>query len=150
MVAGAAELTRTGTQPAHPGPGTVSTEGSSAMRCFACEDPLSSPRKAFLNKKRVPREKWVCQTCHKRSKDSATVGTSPPVSLTGATPVPVAASSSTLAPSTPLPGPQKQEIGEKLHPAVAKFQPELAGKFTGMLLELDNSELLLLLLESVT
>merc|ERR1719311_1079701 len=40
---------------------------------------------------------------------------------------------------------QKQMIGEKLYPAIAKFQPELAGKVTGMMLEMDNSELLMLL-----
>merc|ERR1719343_256104 len=40
---------------------------------------------------------------------------------------------------------QKQMIGEKLFPAIAKFQPELAGKITGMMLEMDNSELLMLL-----
>lgn len=40
---------------------------------------------------------------------------------------------------------QKQLLGEHLFPQVANFQPELAGKITGMLLEMDNSELLLLL-----
>merc|ERR1719460_1070559 len=43
------------------------------------------------------------------------------------------------------PGVQKQMLGEKLFPAVAKYQPELAGKITGMMLEMDNSELLILL-----
>jgi len=43
------------------------------------------------------------------------------------------------------PGMQKQMLGEKLFPSVAKFQPELAGKITGMMLEMDNSELLIIL-----
>mmetsp|Transcript_44924 Transcript_44924/g.80798 ORF Transcript_44924/g.80798 Transcript_44924/m.80798 type:complete len:158 (-) Transcript_44924:115-588(-) len=43
------------------------------------------------------------------------------------------------------PGVQKQMIGEKIYPAIAKMQPELAGKITGMMLEMDNSELLILL-----
>merc|ERR1719343_829143 len=58
------------------------------------------------------------------------------------------------APSGPLtaaalaaapPGVQKQMLGEKLYPAISKYQPELAGKITGMMLEMDNSELLILL-----
>eukprot|EP00747_Dinoflagellata_sp_TGD_P124272 gnl/TRDRNA2_/TRDRNA2_173959_c2_seq42.p1 gnl/TRDRNA2_/TRDRNA2_173959_c2~~gnl/TRDRNA2_/TRDRNA2_173959_c2_seq42.p1 ORF type:complete len:633 (-),score=182.43 gnl/TRDRNA2_/TRDRNA2_173959_c2_seq42:82-1980(-) len=43
------------------------------------------------------------------------------------------------------PGVQKQMLGEKLFPAIAKHQPALAGKITGMMLEMDNSELLMLL-----
>merc|ERR1712061_731684 len=43
------------------------------------------------------------------------------------------------------PSVQKQMIGEKLFPAISKFQPEMAGKITGMMLEMDNSELLILL-----
>merc|ERR1719458_1801325 len=43
------------------------------------------------------------------------------------------------------PGVQKQMLGERLYPAIAKYQPELAGKITGMMLEMDNSELLVLL-----
>merc|ERR1719240_899628 len=57
-------------------------------------------------------------------------------------------------PNTPLtaaalaaapPGMQKQMLGEKLFPAIARLQPEMAGKITGMMLEMDNSELLILL-----
>lgn len=40
---------------------------------------------------------------------------------------------------------QKQILGERLFPLVQAQQPELAGKITGMLLEMDNSEVLLLL-----
>jgi len=43
------------------------------------------------------------------------------------------------------PSVQKQMIGEKIFIAISKIQPELAGKITGMMLEMDNSELLILL-----
>uniref|UniRef100_A0A8C3VTF9 Poly(A) binding protein cytoplasmic 1 like n=1 Tax=Catagonus wagneri TaxID=51154 RepID=A0A8C3VTF9_9CETA len=40
---------------------------------------------------------------------------------------------------------QKQMIGERLYPLIYNMHAQLAGKITGMLLELDNSELLLML-----
>jgi polyadenylate-binding protein len=40
---------------------------------------------------------------------------------------------------------QKQLLGERLFPLIHNLQPELAGKITGMLLEMDNTELLVLL-----
>ncbi|PFH35298.1 putative polyadenylate binding protein [Besnoitia besnoiti] len=43
------------------------------------------------------------------------------------------------------PSMQKQMLGEKLFPLIARYQPELAGKITGMMLEMDNAELLILL-----
>merc|ERR1740121_1802355 len=43
------------------------------------------------------------------------------------------------------PSVQKQMLGEKLYPAIVRLQPELAGKIVGMMLEMDNSELLILL-----
>lgn len=39
----------------------------------------------------------------------------------------------------------KQVLGEALYVRIQDSQPELAGKITGMLLEMDNSELLQLL-----
>ncbi|KAG6403795.1 hypothetical protein SASPL_136027 [Salvia splendens] len=40
---------------------------------------------------------------------------------------------------------QKHILGERLYPLVTHHQPDLAAKITGMLLEMDNSELLVLL-----
>jgi len=37
---------------------------------------------------------------------------------------------------------QKQMLGEAIYPKIQQLQPDLAGKITGMLLEMDNSELL--------
>ncbi|XP_055954337.1 polyadenylate-binding protein 1A isoform X5 [Patella vulgata] len=37
---------------------------------------------------------------------------------------------------------QKQMLGERLFPLINRMHPDLAGKITGMLLEIDNSELL--------
>lgn len=43
------------------------------------------------------------------------------------------------------PGMQKQMLGEKLYPAVSRLQPDQAGKITGMMLEMDNTEVLMML-----
>ena len=39
------------------------------------------------------------------------------------------------------PGQQKQLLGESLYPKIQVMQPKLAGKITGMLLEMDSNEL---------
>ncbi|KAG8258057.1 hypothetical protein J6590_036796 [Homalodisca vitripennis] len=41
-----------------------------------------------------------------------------------------------------MPQDQKQMLGERLFPLIQRMYPDLAGKITGMLLEIDNSELL--------
>ncbi|KAJ7709849.1 hypothetical protein B0H17DRAFT_1165598 [Mycena rosella] len=47
--------------------------------------------------------------------------------------------------ATASPMEQKQMLGEVIYMKIASSQPELAGKITGMLLEMDNNELLHLL-----
>ncbi|XP_057831145.1 uncharacterized protein LOC131041912 isoform X2 [Cryptomeria japonica] len=69
-------------------------------------------------------------------------------SFVGASPAPIAnqgveSLSSVLAAAPP--DIQKQMLGEHLFPLVQQHQFELAGKITGMLLDMDNTELLLLL-----
>ncbi|AQL07617.1 polyadenylate-binding protein 7 [Zea mays] len=46
------------------------------------------------------------------------------------------------------PAEQKNLLGNRLYPLVERHQPELASKITGMLLELDNSEVVTLLCSS--
>jgi len=43
------------------------------------------------------------------------------------------------------PSEQKQMLGERLYPLVSQYNPELCGKITGMLLEMDNTDLLVML-----
>ncbi|XP_077362195.1 polyadenylate-binding protein 1A-like isoform X2 [Festucalex cinctus] len=61
-----------------------------------------------------------------------------PTQYTGHTPKPLTASM--LASAPPLE--QKQMLGECLFPLIQRMHQDLAGKITGMLLEIDNSELL--------
>jgi len=61
----------------------------------------------------------------------------------GVNPTQESLTTATLAAAAPEQ--QKQMLGERLFPLVQRLQPELAGKITGMFLEMDNTELLLLL-----
>jgi len=65
-------------------------------------------------------------------------GAPPPAQMA---PQEITASSLAAAP----PEQQKQLLGERLFPLIHNVEPQLAGKITGMLLEMDNGELLNLL-----
>lgn len=70
-------------------------------------------------------------------------GGAPPAQGGAPPPANEALTASALASASP--DMQKNMIGERLYPLIHQSQPDLAGKITGMLLEMDNSELLHLL-----
>ena len=57
-------------------------------------------------------------------------------------PVPSTSGIDMVALNAAPPSQQKQILGEALYPKIHDQQPELAGKITGMLLEMENNELL--------
>jgi len=65
----------------------------------------------------------------------------PPASLHVQGEEPLSASMLADAP----PQQQKHMLGERLYPLIASMYPDMAGKITGMLLEVDNSEMLQML-----
>uniref|UniRef100_A0A3B5MQF6 Polyadenylate-binding protein n=1 Tax=Xiphophorus couchianus TaxID=32473 RepID=A0A3B5MQF6_9TELE len=68
--------------------------------------------------------------------NSVSLTTQPAVHVQGQEPL----TASMLAAAPPQE--QKQMLGERLFPLIQNMHPSLAGKITGMLLEIDNSELL--------
>ena len=89
----------------------------------------------------LPTQRKCPQDWKPQQRKSAPVATALPVDFKPLVEAPLSAASIAAAP----PGLQKQMIGEKLFPLISRIQPELAGKITGMLLELDNPDLLILL-----
>uniref|UniRef100_A0A8C2Q136 Polyadenylate-binding protein n=1 Tax=Cyprinus carpio TaxID=7962 RepID=A0A8C2Q136_CYPCA len=89
------------------------------------------------NTQRMGKALCVCLTMSAESPHKDVVPTTEPaVHVRGQEPL----TASVLA-AAPLKE-QKQLLGERLYPLIQALHPTLAGKITGMLLEIDNSELL--------
>lgn len=118
-----------------PGPRRVATIGPSAAVAAAAR-PAAIPTAN------------VAQPCPPAYKYTANMRNPPPsvvqppvvqqaaVHIQGQEPL----TTSMLADANPQE--QKQMLGERLFPLIHRWYPDLAGKITGMLLEIDNSELL--------
>ncbi|CAF4481410.1 unnamed protein product [Rotaria sp. Silwood2] len=82
-------------------------------------------------------QQYTAYTCTARNLPPNNAGAFPnSIVVAGQEPLTPAA----LANATPQE--QKQMLGERLFPLIQQMQPDLAGKITGILLEIDNTELL--------
>lgn len=96
-------------------------------------------------------------TTNARNANMAAANGQPPVAgqVANGQPIPQAAGPDPASVATqPLtiemltnatPSQQKQMLGERLYPQIAELQPRLSGKITGMLLDMENTEILHLL-----
>ncbi|GCB77408.1 hypothetical protein scyTo_0018466, partial [Scyliorhinus torazame] len=84
----------------------------------------------------LPQYKYTAGVCNTQHPPSAQQVSEPAVHVHGQMPL----TASMLAAA--LPQEQKQMLGERLYPLIQGMHPMLAGKITGMLLEIDNCELL--------
>lgn len=80
-----------------------------------------------------------------QARNAGPMNQPPPQSQQAPQPMPHEGNLTASALASASPEMQKNMIGERLYPLIHQSQPELAGKITGMLLEMDNSELLHLL-----
>jgi polyadenylate-binding protein len=101
--------------------------------------PMAAPVQSAGNQARAPNYKYTANMRNPPNQPVA-MGGAPPVQqavhVKGQEPL----TSTMLA--TAQPSEQKQMLGERLFPLIESMYPSMAGKITGMLLEIDNSELL--------
>jgi len=116
------------------GPGMMPGGGKGMMPGMGMTGPMGGPMGGGMGMMRPPMPQMPQQQMQRPMMPQQ----QPPADPSSA---PLNAAALAAAP----PSVQKQMIGEKLFPAIAKHQPVLAGKITGMMLEMDNSELLILL-----
>jgi len=114
--------------------GTAPVQGAVAPRGMAAA--AAGPRPSGFKYTATVRNPSAPQNIYPGAQPQAIVPAQGAVLVGGQ--VPLTASMLASAP----PQEQKQMLGERLYPLIQNMYPELAGKITGMLLEIDNSELL--------
>ncbi|CAO3696493.1 unnamed protein product [Rhizopus stolonifer] len=87
---------------------------------------------------RAPRGGAAGQRKYANQSRPAPATATPAAEVTETAAAPLTAAALAAAPAET----QKQMLGERLYPLINAQQPEFAGKITGMLLEMDNGELL--------
>lgn len=102
--------------------------------------PMAAPVQSAASQARAPNYKYTSTMRNPPTQTVAMPGGGPPVQqavhVKGQEPL----TSTMLAAAQPAE--QKQMLGERLFPLIEVMYPTMAGKITGMLLEIDNSELL--------
>ncbi|NXT52621.1 PABP4 protein, partial [Pluvianellus socialis] len=102
-----------------------------AAQSLAPRPPVAAPAP-----RAVPPYKYASSVCSPHPAVQPLQAPQPAVHVQGQEPL----TASMLAAAPPQE--QKQMLGERLFPLIQAMHPSLAGKITGMLLEIDNSELL--------
>ncbi|KZT09503.1 polyadenylate binding protein [Laetiporus sulphureus 93-53] len=117
-------------------PRPAGPQGAPAARPPAAVLPAAAARPGY---KLNPQTRNVPAPAGQASAVPIAPASAPPASAVE----PLAISAAALANASPME--QKQMLGEVIYMKIVSTQPELAGKITGMLLEMDNAELLHLL-----
>jgi len=98
--------------------------------------PVAIPQSALAAASARPSYKYTATMRNPPTAAAGNANTQSAVHIHGQEPL----TTSMLAAA--MPQEQKQMLGERLFPLIREIYPDLAGKITGMLLEIDNSDLL--------